>query len=120
MRVSKRWIEWAHGPGADDGQELAGRLVTLAESTKDTAVTLTDAVLVAEVVDVAGLYHPPCRGDALYDMGPWWLGQPRKIIKEGREFLHAHAAASRLPSAASGNMRDNSPRQLSEPISESR
>ena len=27
------------------------------------------------------------RGDALYDMGPWWIGQPRRIISEGRAAL---------------------------------
>jgi len=44
-------------------------------------------VLIAELVDVAGLYVNPCRGDALHDMGPWWMGQPRRIISEGRAAL---------------------------------
>ena len=73
MKVSRKWIDWAHGPGAEDGQSLA--------------MTLCDLALIAELVDVAELYRNPCTGDALYDMGPWWIGQPRRIISEGRAAL---------------------------------
>ena len=46
-----------------------------------------DLALIAELVDVAELYVNPCRGDALHDMGPWWMGQPRRVISEGRAVL---------------------------------
>jgi hypothetical protein len=90
MRISKKWIDWAHGGAAEEGQELAGRLVALAQSTKDTAVTLTEPLLVAEVVDVAGLYSHPSQGDELFEKGPWWRGQPKKIIREGNALLRTH------------------------------
>ena len=32
MKVSRRWIEWAHGPGAEDGQPLATGLCDLASA----------------------------------------------------------------------------------------
>jgi len=40
--------------------------------------TVAGPALIAELVDVAGLYVNPCRGDALHDVGPWWMGQPRR------------------------------------------
>ena len=51
------------------------------------SIEVADPVLIAELVDVAGLYVNPRRGDALHDMGPWWMGQPRRIISEGRAEL---------------------------------
>lgn len=83
MKVSRRWIEWAHGPGAEDGQPLAMRLCDLAGAPGAGAIEVADPALIAELVDVAGLYVNPCRGDALHDMGPWWMGQPRRVISEG-------------------------------------
>ena len=82
MKVSRRWIEWAHGPGADDGQPLAMALCDLASSPGTGSVSVTDPALIAELVDVAELYVSPRRGDALHDMGPWWMGQPRQIISQ--------------------------------------
>ena len=51
------------------------------------SIEVADPALIAELVDVAGLYVSPCRGDALHDMGPWWMGQPRQVISEGRAEL---------------------------------
>ena len=83
MRVSRRWIEWAHGPGAEDGQPLAMSLCDLASAPGAGSIEVADLALIAELVDVAGLYVSPCRGDALNDMGLWWMGQPRRIISVG-------------------------------------
>ena len=87
MRVSRRGSEWAHGPGAEDGQPLAMSLCDLASSPGAGSISVSDPALIAELVDVAELYVNPCRGDALHDMGPWWTGQPRRIISEGRAVL---------------------------------
>jgi hypothetical protein len=51
------------------------------------SIKVADPLLIAEVVDVAELYVNPCRGDALHDMGPRWMGQPRRMISEGRAEL---------------------------------
>ena len=87
MKVSRRWIEWAHGPGAEDGQRLALGLCDLASAPGAGSISVSDPALVAELVDVAELYVNPCRGDALHDMGPRWMGQPRRIISQGRAEL---------------------------------
>jgi hypothetical protein len=87
MKVSRRWIEWAHGPGAEDGQPLAMSLCDLASAPGAGSIEVADPALIAELVDVAGLYVNPCRGDALHDMGPWWMGQPRRVISEGRAVI---------------------------------
>ena len=92
MKVSRRWIEWAHGPGAEDGQPLAMSLCDLAVALGAGSIEVADPVLITELVDVAELYVSPCRGDALQDMGPRWMGQPRKVISEGRaELLRGEA-----------------------------
>jgi hypothetical protein len=92
MKVSRRWIEWAHGPGAEDGQPLAMMLCDLAGAPGAASIEVADPALIAELVDVAGLYINPCRGDALHAMGPWWMGQPRRVILDGRaELLRAEA-----------------------------
>ena len=98
MKVSRKWIEWAHGPGAEDGQPLAMALCDLASSPGTSAVCITDPVLIVELIDVAELYRNPCAGDALYDMGPWWMGQPGRIISEGRaELRQTEGADSAMP-----------------------
>ncbi len=89
MKVSSKWIDWAHGPGAEDGQPLAMRLCELADAQQKGSVPIDDAALIAELVSVAELYRNPTSGDSLYDMGPWWRGQPGKIISEGRAALRA-------------------------------
>ena len=97
MKVSRRWIEWAHGPGAEDGQLLATSLCNLASSPGTGPVSVTDSALTADLVDVAELYVNPRRGDALHDMGPWWMGQPRRIISEGRASLRSADGAPKTP-----------------------
>ena len=97
MKVSRRWIEWAHGPGAEDGQPLATSLCELASAPGSGSILVGDPALIAELVDVAELYVNPCRGDALHDMGPWWMGQPRRIISEGRASLRAADGAANTP-----------------------
>ncbi len=83
MKVSRRWIEWAHGPGAEDGQPLAMSLCYLASTAGVGSIEVASPALIAELVNVAGLCVQPCRGDALHAMGPWWMGQPRRIVSEG-------------------------------------
>ena len=62
MKVSRRWIEWAHGSGAEDGQPLATTsLCDLAGTPGAGSIEVTDPALIAELVDVAGLYVNPCR-----------------------------------------------------------
>ena len=80
MKVPRRLIEWAHGPGAEDGQPLAMSLCDPASAPGVGAIEVADPALIAELVDVAGLYVNPCRGDALHDMGPWWMGRKRPAI----------------------------------------
>ena len=97
MKVSRRWIEWAHGPGGKDGQLLATSLCDLASGPGAGSISVTDLVLIAELVDVAELYINPCRGDALHEMGPWWMGQPRRIISEGRASLRTADGVTKTP-----------------------
>lgn len=87
VKVSRKWIEWAHGPGAEDGQPLALQLCELASAPGKGNIEINDPELIAEIVNVAETYQNPTFGDALYDMGLWWRGQPRKIIKAGRAEL---------------------------------
>ena len=51
MKVSRKWIDWAHGPGAEDGQSLAMTLCDLASSPGTGAVCVTDPALIAELVE---------------------------------------------------------------------
>lgn len=90
MKVSRKWIEFAHEPGAESGQPLAQRLMEIAEQPGKGAVEITDPDIIAELVDVAELYANSQYGDAVYDMGLWWRSQPRKIIEEGRRALKKH------------------------------
>lgn len=95
MKLSCKWIHWAHGPGSEDGQELATQLVELAKKASGSTIEVDDPQLIAEVVSVAELYARPARGDSLFDMGPWWRSQPAKVITEGRAELRkvtVHAA----------------------------
>ena len=67
-------------------------LCDLASAPGAGSIEVADLALIAELVDVAGLYVSPCRGDALPDMGPWWMGQLRRVISEGRtELLRGEA-----------------------------
>jgi hypothetical protein len=57
FKISAHWIDYAHGPGAEDSQPMALRL-TDAPCTKgaNPLISVTDAALVAEIADVAELY----------------------------------------------------------------
>lgn len=52
MKVSRKWIEWARGPGAEDGQDLATRLVAIAEAPGTGSVDIADLDLIAARPDL--------------------------------------------------------------------
>ena len=89
MKVSRKWIEWAHTPPAESDNEPSKKLCDMAEGPGAGSIDVDDPELIAELVSVAECYRNPRSGDSLYDMGPWWRGQPRKIITEGRPALRA-------------------------------
>ena len=76
MKVSRRWIEWAHGPGAEDGQPLAMSLCDLASAPGVGAIDVADPALIAELVDVAGLYVHSLRSANSAAKSPTVDGQP--------------------------------------------
>ena len=63
FRVSYSYIEWAHGPGAEDGQPLALRIVDAPFDKGHNYVLFTDPELVAEIASVAELYVGGRRDD---------------------------------------------------------
>ena len=69
MKVSRRWIEWAQGPSAEDDKPLTTSFCDLTTVLGAGSVEIADPALIAELVDVAGLHVNPCRGDALHEMG---------------------------------------------------
>ena len=87
MNVSEAWIDYAHGPGAESGQTLATQLCALRAVKGKKTVEITDPVLIYEIKDVAELYVDVSRGDDLYEKGPWWIGYPRKLIREANAAL---------------------------------
>ena len=89
MKVSRKWILWAHTPPAESDVAESVRLCDMAEQSGRGAIEITDPALVAELISVAECYRNPKAGDALFDMGPWWRGQPRKVIEAGRAALRA-------------------------------
>lgn len=58
FKIAANWIDYAHGPGAEDGQVLATKLIDLPYNSKSqrALVSVVDPVLVAEIADVAELY----------------------------------------------------------------
>jgi len=81
--VSKEWIDYAHGPGADDGQGLATKLVML--EPKGGSVRITEWALVDEVCDVAELYEG---GTSVQeDDRLWFRMYPFKLVKRARRWL---------------------------------
>ena len=54
MKVSRRWIEWAHGPGAEDGQPLAMGLCDLASAPGAGSIQVAGQASIAELTDVTG------------------------------------------------------------------
>lgn len=87
MKVSRQRIEWAHGPSAEDGQPLAMTLCEQASAPGSGSIAISETALIAELVDVDESFVDPCRGEPLHDKGPWWLGQPRRMISEGKAEL---------------------------------
>ena len=72
-------------------------LCELASAPGSGVISVSAPALIAELVDVAELYVNPCRGDALHNMGPWWMGQPRRTISEGRASLRSADGAANTP-----------------------
>lgn len=89
MKIARKWLEWAHGPGAESDQPLAQRLVDLAASPGRGAIEISDPDLIAEIVSVAELYCNPQWGDELFERGPWWRSQPTRLVDVGRAELKA-------------------------------
>jgi hypothetical protein len=92
FKVSNDWLYYAHGPGADGGQGLACELIDLISGNGGSTVIPADrADLVAEVVDVAGLYT----GDSNVqdDDRLWFRAYPGNVIKRGKRWLAAVKAA---------------------------
>lgn len=84
MKVSRRWIEWAHVAESESGPERypeSCKLMELAESRGRGAVEVNDAALLRELLAVAECYGP---GSATDDMGPWWRGERNRVVKEAR------------------------------------
>jgi hypothetical protein len=88
FRVSAYWLNYAHGPGADDGQPLATALIALADAGGDS-ISVTDLVLVEEIVSVAGLYtsHSAVQEDDRL----WFRGYPSNVIRRGKAWLREAA-----------------------------
>lgn len=87
LRVSQEWIEYAHGPGAEDGQPLAIRLCEL--PVRDGAVFVLDKELVAEILDVAELYTSDT--SLQNDDRLWFRAYPKQIVKRAKAWLHVEA-----------------------------
>jgi hypothetical protein len=63
LKVSAAYIDWAHGPGAEDGQPLAMELCALPVKNKQVCIPLTRQDLIAEIASVAELYVGGRPGD---------------------------------------------------------
>jgi hypothetical protein len=64
FRISARWIDYAHGPGAESGQALAKELCALPTNKRgQVEISLHRTDLIREVLDVAGLYVGGLPGD---------------------------------------------------------
>lgn len=89
FRVSCNWIEWAHGPGAADGQSKALALTQRAISSGRDYITIEAdrADLVRELVSVAELYYPADGSIEWYQAA--YAGS---LIKRGRRWLAGGAA----------------------------
>ena len=89
--VSRAWIEWAHGPCAESADAatlypislaLVSRFDDLPKSYRSTILTTADEM--REVLSVAECYGP---GSTIADMGPWWIGYQRKLVRNLRRIL---------------------------------
>jgi hypothetical protein len=66
---------------------LTMTLCELASAPGSGSIPVSEPALIAELVDVDEPFVNPCRGEPLHDMGPWWLGQPHRMISEGKAEL---------------------------------
>jgi hypothetical protein len=99
MKVSRKWIQWAHEPPAESGVGLSERLCQLAEAPGRGRIEITDPALLAELLDVAECYGSD---SATEDMGPWWIGEQRRVVREARKELRC--IANREADATAGGM----------------
>ena len=86
MRVSRKWIEWAHRPPAESSVAGSIKLCELADAPGRGRVDVTDLDLIYELLDVAQCYG---KNTVLEEMGPWWNGEHRRIMYEARKALRA-------------------------------
>ena len=88
FRVNAQWVYYAHGPGAEDGQPLATRLCDLLDLPGDgDVILLCSPELVAEIIDVAGLYT--YGSNVQDDERLWFRSYPKNVIKRGTAWLRA-------------------------------
>lgn len=90
FRVNSQWIDYAHGPGAEDGQPLAVRL-TQDLHGDSSHMLVADRDLVEEIVDVAKLYTS--HSNVQDDDRLWFRGYPKSVIKRGEAWLRAEVSA---------------------------
>jgi len=81
MKVSRRWIEWAHEPPAESGNEASEMLCRMAASPGQGRIEVTDRRLLGELLSVAACYGPRT---ATAEMGSWWSGEQRRVVREAR------------------------------------
>jgi hypothetical protein len=89
FRVSADWIDYAHGPGAEDGQPTASELVALSDAAGSDSVLIpaSRADLVEEIISVAQLYDG---GSSVQeDDRLWFRAYPGNVIRRGKAWLKA-------------------------------
>ena len=74
VMVSTKYIEFAHGPAAEDGNWAAMCLIDLAHCEVKRCVDVRSPELIVELRSVAQLWAPG--GDA----APWIVGIARKLL----------------------------------------
>jgi len=83
------WIEYAHGPAAEDGQPLAKRLCEIIDRHPTFRFAyISEPELVRELISVAELFTPE-HGDTM----PEEIQRGRRalsVIKRGRKWLEAN------------------------------
>lgn len=87
--VSGDWIEYAHGPAAEEGQPLAVEIMNL-PGKRTVKIPADRRDMVEEIVSVAGLYSGSYGGDA-EDRAR--ARRAAAIIKKGREWLTVRETA---------------------------
>ncbi len=80
FRVSANYIEWAHGPGAESGYQMATELCNLpANKRGQIEVPASRMDLVREIASVAELYVGGQRGDT--DI------QAARVLSRARQYI---------------------------------